>query len=142
MQAVARARLVTVGTDTVLAEVARLLSSAEVSVVVVCTAAGTTLGIITETVLIRRLGLQQADFFATRAEDVMNQDFTACAPADTLSGVLAMMHFRGLVHVLLLDPAGTPLGVVYARDGLRALLAAGNEEEELLRSYVTGVGYR
>jgi hypothetical protein len=29
-----------------------------------------------------------------------------------------------------------------ARDGLRALLAAGNHEETLLRNYVMGIGYQ
>jgi hypothetical protein len=31
---------------------------------------------------------------------------------------------------------------VNARDGLRALLAAGNHEEALLRDYVMGIGYQ
>ena len=39
-------------------------------------------------------------------------------------------------------PAGQLLGVVNARDGLRALLAAGNHEEALLRNYVMGIGYQ
>ncbi|MEY4909058.1 MAG: hypothetical protein RL260_2776 [Pseudomonadota bacterium] len=49
-----------------LVEVAALLSSAQISVVVVCDAAGAPLGVITETVLVRRLGLGlgQADFFS------------------------------------------------------------------------------
>ena len=52
------------------------------------------------------------------------------------------MHARGLIHVLMLSPAGQLLGVVNARDGLRALLAAGNHEEALLRNYVMGIGYQ
>jgi hypothetical protein len=34
------------------------------------------------------------------------------------------------------------LGVVNARDGLRALLAAGNHEEALLRNYVMSIAYQ
>jgi sulfur relay (sulfurtransferase) DsrF/TusC family protein len=34
-----------------------------------------------------------------------------------------------------------PLGVLNARDGLRALLAAGNHDEALLRNHVMGIGY-
>jgi hypothetical protein len=33
-------------------------------------------------------------------------------------------------------------GIVHPRDGLRALLAAGHEEEALLRQYVMGLGYQ
>ncbi|WP_310462612.1 CBS domain-containing protein [Sphaerotilus sp.] len=142
IEAVARSRLLTVAADSLLVEVAALLSSAQISVVVVCDAAGAPLGVITETVLVRRLGLGQADFFTTGAGEVMAREFVACAPEDLLSDVLAMMHARGLIHVLLVGADGRLLGIVNARDGLRALLAAGNHEEALLRNYVMGIGYQ
>jgi CBS domain-containing protein len=142
VEGVTRSRLLTVAVDALLAEVAALLSGAQISVVVVCDAAGAAVGVITETTLVRRLGLGQADFFTTQAREVMTPEFTACAPEDLLSDVLAMMHTRGLIHVLLLGPGKQPLGVLNARDGLRALLAAGNHEEALLRNYVMGIGYQ
>lgn len=119
-----------------------MLSNAQISVVVVCDSMGVPLGTITETVLIRRLGLGHADFFTTGADEVMTREFVACAPEDLLSDVLAMMHERGLIHVLLVNAQKQLLGVVNARDGLRALLAAGNQEEVLLRNYVMGIGYQ
>lgn len=142
IEAVIRSRLLTVPADTRLVEVAARLSGAQISVVVVCDEAGAAMGTITETLLVRHLGLGQADFFATRADDVMMQEFTTCAPHELLSDVLAMMHARGLVHVLLIGIDKQPLGVLNARDGLRALLAAGNHEEALLRNYVMGIGYQ
>lgn len=142
IEAVARSRMLTVLASSLLVEVASLLSSAQISVVVVCDAAGAPLGTITETVLVSRLGLGQADFFTTAAGEVMTPGFAACAPEDLLSDVLAMMHERGLIHVLLVGQDNKLRGVVNARDGLRALLAAGNHEEALLRSYVMGVGYQ
>lgn len=142
LQAIAASRLFTVSADALLVEVAARLSSAQISVVVVCDVAGSMLGVITETMLVRRLGLDQGDFFTTPAGDVMTQDFTTCAPDDRLADVLTMMHTRGLIHVVLMDADKKPLGVLNARDGLRALLAAGNQEETLLRNYVMGVGYQ
>lgn len=142
IEAVARLRLLTVGMNTLLVEVAALLSNAQISVVVVCDAAGLPMGIITETILVRHLGLGQADFFTTHAADVMTHDITSCAPDDSLAEVLAMMHARSIIHVLVVDAANKPLGVLNARDGLRALLAAGNHEGALLRNYVAGVGYQ
>ncbi len=142
VEAVARSRLLTVAADDLLVKVAALLSGAQISVVVVCDATGAAVGVITETTLVRRLGLGQADFFTTRAGDVMTSEFTVCVPQDLLSDVLALMHTRGLIHVLLLDADRHPLGVLNARDGLRALLAAGNHEEALLRNYVMGLGYQ
>jgi CBS domain-containing protein len=61
---------------------------------------------------------------------------------DLLPDVVAQMHEQGLIHVLLVDADNKPLGVVNVRDGLRALLLAGNQEEVLLRNYVMGVGYQ
>ena len=142
IEAVARSRLLTVGAEALLVDVAALLSSAQISVVVVCDAAGTAMGIITETVLVKRLGLGQADFFTTQAAEVMTREITVCALDEVLADVLAMMHTRGLIHVLLVDADNRALGVVNARDGLRVLLAAGNHEEELLRNYVMGIGYQ
>ena len=141
VQAVARTRLLTVGVDAPLVAVAALLASDQIGVVV-CDATGVALGTINETVLVRRLGLGQADIFATHASDVMTQDFATCAAGDLLADVIALMHARGLVQVVVIDADRRPLGVLTARDGLRALLAAGNREETLLRNYVMGVGYQ
>ena len=142
IEALAQSRLLTVPLDAKLVEVAALLAEAQISVVVVCDAGGSPMGVITETDLVRRLGLGQADFFSTPASAVMQREITACSPYDLLSEVLAMMHSRGLIHVLLIDTNNQLLGVLNARDGLRALLAAGNQEEALLRNYVMGVGYQ
>lgn len=142
IEVVAHSRLFTVAADALLVEVATRLSGAQISVVVVCDAAGAAVGTITETVLVRRLGLGQADFFTTLAGDVMAHEFTTCEPEELLSDVLAMMHARGLIYALLMGADRKPLGVLNARDGLRALLAAGNHEEELLRNYVMGIGYQ
>lgn len=142
VQAVARTRLLTVDVDAPLVAVAALLASEQIGLVVVCDAAGVVLGTITETVLVRRLGLGQADIFTTHASDVMTHDFATCAPVDLLADVIALMHARGLVQVVLVDADRHPLGVLTARDGLRALLANGHREEALLRNYVMGVGYQ
>lgn len=42
----------------------------------------------------------------------------------------------------VVNAQGKLLGIVNARDGLRALLAAGNHGETLLRNYVMGIGYQ
>ena len=138
----AHARLLTVATDALLTEVAALLSSNQISLVVVCDATGTVVGVITETMLVRQLGVGRADVFTTPASAVMNHEYSSCGADDSLAEVLAMMHRLGQIHVLIVASDKKPLGVLNARDGLRALLAAGNHEEALLRSYVTGDGYR
>jgi CBS domain-containing protein len=137
----AYARLLTVGVDAKLVDVAAQMSAASLSLAVVCELSGAVAGVIADTMLVYELGLGQASIFTARAGDVMARQFTACHPADSLPDVLASMHNDGLIHVPVVDGNNRPQGVVYARDGLRALLAAGNFEEARLRDYVMGAGY-
>jgi CBS domain-containing protein len=139
---VANSRLLRVSTDTVLTEVAAMLSSSQNSLLVVCDAVGSVAGVITETMLVRQLGVGSANVFTTRAGAVMNRDYHTCAPADSLPDVLSRMHQHGHIHVLIVEVDNKPLGVLNAHDGLRALLAAGNHDEALLRNYVMGIGYQ
>lgn len=142
IQIVSGARLLTVGFDVNLADVAALMSGAQLSLVLVCDVAGSVAGVISDTMLIHRLGLGSPCILGERAANIMAREFKACCQTDSLVEVLAAMHSRGLIHVPILDTDNRPRGVVYARDGLRALLAAGNAEEAQLIDYVMGIGYR
>lgn len=136
--AVARTRLQTVSVNCPLVDVAALLVQGERDVVVVCDAAGMPWGTITRTVLSTFLDGVQPDMFGTTAGAAMTQGYAACTAEDALAGVLAKMHEHGLAHVLLMDADGALLGVVQARDGLRALLAAGHPEAAQRRIHVLG----
>ena len=142
IQIVSGARLLTVGFDVNLADVAALMSGAQLSLVLVCDVSGSVAGVISDTMLIHRLGLGSPSILGERAANIMAREFKACCQTDSLVEVLADMHSRGLIHVPILDTDNRPRGVVYARDGLRALLAAGNAEEAQLIDYVMGIGYR
>jgi predicted transcriptional regulator len=142
MAAVARARLLIVGTDSTLVEVAALLSSQQGSVAVVCDSVRSTVGVITDSMLIHQLGFAGQGIFTARAINVMSREFASCHLTDSLSHVLARMHRQACIHAPVVDADNKPIGVIYARDGLRALLAAGNFEESQLRDYVMGIGYR
>ena len=52
------------------------------------------------------------------------------------------LNARSLRCAPILDNEGRPLGVVHARDIARALIDEETHEEELLRDYVMGIGYR
>ena len=51
------------------------------------------------------------------------------------------MHKHSLVHVPVLGHDKRPLGVVNARDAIRALVDEGQFEQSQLFDYVMGVGY-
>ena len=142
IEATARSRLLTVTVDTLLPEMARLLSSTQISLVVVCDHTGSMVGVVTKTNIVRQIGHCEGAVCTSTAAAIMTREVTFCRATDCLPDVLSMMQARGFVHVPVIDAAGRPSGVVNARDALRELVAEGQYEEALLRDYVMGVGYR
>ena len=135
-------RLQTISPQASLVDAAILLSRTQISLVVVCVAEGSMVGVITKTDIVCRIGQCREDAWTTPVADMMSREVTSCRPSDSLPELLSTMHRCGLVHVPVVDENRKPLGVVNARDALRALLAEEEYEESLLRDYVMGVGYR
>ncbi len=142
MKTATRSRLLVVAVDTSLREVARLLSSTQISLIVVCNEDGVMVGVVTKTDIVQQIGHCQGAACASVAADIMTRDVTFCDGSQYLPDVLAMMQAGGFVHVPVIEADGKPSGVVNARDALRELMAEGQYEEALLRDYVTGLGYR
>lgn len=139
--AAARSRLLTVRADTLLREVARLLSGTQISLVVVCDQEQRMIGVVTKSDIVRQIGHCAGSACIDTADGIMAKDVVSCRATDGLHEVLSMMQARGLVHIPVVDTEGRPSGVVNARDALRELLLEGQYEEALLRDYVMGVGY-
>ena len=70
----------------------------------------------------------------------MNSMFVS--QTDALLDVLSTMKKSGFVHLPVIDERLKPSGVVYSRQALRALMADGKYEAELVRDYVMGIGYQ
>jgi CBS domain-containing protein len=66
----------------------------------------------------------------------------SCTLADSLETVWHMLSTRGFRHLPVLDTDGRTLGVLNARDILGGLLIETESEEEILKQYVMGIGYR
>ena len=139
---VLHSRMVLASEDSLLTELANRLLASKSAVAVVCNSAGMAVGVVTEAVLVAQFGTGQAQVFRLSAAEAMRSDFATCQAADVLSDVLGTMQHQGLGFVVVLDDDQHPVGVLLARDGLRTLVAEGNYEAELLRNYVTGVGYQ
>jgi CBS domain-containing protein len=142
ISSVAHSRLMTIGGDALLADAARLLSDTHISLIVVCDSNGAMVGVLSKTDIVRRIGRCVGSACTTVVADVMTRDVVRCRPTDCLADVLSMMAKRGVVHVPVVDERSRPVGVVNARDALRALMAEEKYESSLLRDYVMGIGYR
>ena len=141
LKAVAHSRLVTATLQTRLLEAAQKLADTQIGLVVVCDPDGVIAGVISKSDIVRQIGHCLGSACQTLACDLMTTNVVCCHPDDSLSDVLAVMEQRSLVHIPLLDEKRRPIGVLNARDALRALVQAGEYEETLLRDYVMGIGY-
>ena len=137
-----RERLVTVRDDAPLIEAARLLHGSDANLVVVCGSDGGMVGVITKTDVVGQIGRCQGAGCTAAASAVMSRDVTSCHPHVPLKDVWDRMRKRGLKHVPVLDEEMRPIGVLDARQTVQALLEEVGHEEDLLRDYVMGVGYR
>lgn len=139
---VARERLVTIKTDALLIDAARLLNGPQVNLVVVCDESDKIAGVITKTDIVARISFCTGCSCTMSASHVMTQEVTFCRPNDWLHEVWSVIKQHGLKNIPVVDQGSVPVGVLDARDVVRILLEDTEYEESLLRDYVMGVGYR
>jgi CBS domain-containing protein len=136
-------RLVTISVNATLVEAAQRLN-AGADIILACSDAGILSGIITKTDIVQYFVKSESDRLpvGTSVASAMKQDVVTCRPEESLTHIWAIMHERGLKNLPILDPQGRPIGILNARDALQILLEESEDEEELLRNYVIGIGYR
>jgi CBS domain-containing protein len=122
-------------------EAATLMSKPHTDLIVVCDH-GDMAGVLTKTDIVGQIGRCMGSGCTARVDSIMTRDVTYCRTDDVLLEVWSVMRERGLQRVPILDEARGPLGIIYARDALQALLSESEDEDELLRDYISGVGYR
>ncbi|MBK8841003.1 MAG: CBS domain-containing protein [Hyphomonadaceae bacterium] len=76
-----------------------------------------------------------------QVDSVMTRDVTYCQAHEILLDIWSVMKARGYSGFRP-STQRRPIGIVYARELLRALLSEAENEDELLRGYISGVGYR
>ena len=139
---VARKRLVIIRDDAQLIEAAKYLDGRHINLVVICDKAGTMVGIITRTDIVRMMAVCQGCGCTAPVATAMTKDVTCCHPSDLLRDVWTIMKDHNLLHVPIVDENYKPLGVINARDALLALMENSEFETSILRDYVMNVGYR
>ena len=122
-------------------DAAALMSKPHTELIVVCDH-GDMVGVLTKTDIVGQIGRCMGASCTARVDSIMTRDVTCCRTHEILLDVWSVMRERGLQRVPILDEAQRPLGIIYARDALQALLSESENEDELLRDYISGVGYR
>ena len=135
-------KLPTVKTDALLIDAAKLLNDPRQNLVVVCDDSGKMAGVITKTDIVSRISDCTGCSCTMAVVHVMTREVAFCHPDDWLREVWLTVKQRGLKNIPVVDRDRVPMGVLNARDMVRALLEDTEQEEALLRDYVVGIGYR
>jgi CBS domain-containing protein len=138
----ARERLVTISRDAPVREAAALMARPHTDLVVVCGQHGAMVGVLTKTDIVRQITGCIGSGCTARVDTIMTRDVASCQPGEPLQEIWSMMKARGLQRIPVVDQAGTPIGIIYARDALQTLLGAVESDEALLRDYVMNIGYQ
>jgi len=138
----ARERLVTISDKAQLTEAAARLGTGHTGLVVVCDDAGRMAGVVSKTDIVSRISQCEGHTCTMMVASVMTRSVASCRPDDSLQMAWNLMKERGYLHIPVVDRENRPLGTLFARDVLQALLREVEYEEDLLRDYVMGIGYR
>ena len=134
-------RLAVIEAEAPVREAAALMSKPHTDLIVVCDH-GDMVGVLTKTDIVGQLSRCMGVGCTVRVDGIMTRDVTYCRTHEILLDVWSVMRERGLQRVPILDEARRPVGIIYAREALQALLSESENEDELLREYISGVGYR
>ena len=122
-------------------EAAALMFKPHTDLIVVCDH-GDMVGVLMKTDIVGQISRCTGSGCTAKVDSIMTRDVTYCRTHEALLDVWSLMRERGLQRVPILDEARRPLGIIYAREALQALLSESENEDELLRDYISGVGYR
>ena len=134
-------RLAVIEAQAPVREAAVLMSKPHTDLIVVCDH-GEMVGVLTKTDIVGQIGRCMGSGCTARVNSIMPRDVTSCRTHEILLDVWSIMRKRGLQRVPIIDETRRPLGIIYAREALQALLSEVENEDQLLRDYVTGVGYQ
>ncbi|QIG50009.1 CBS domain-containing protein [Nordella sp. HKS 07] len=133
-------RLLVIGTEGTLQAAARLLSNPGVGLVVVCDSRGRAAGVLSKSDLIRYLAYKRSS--QASVATLMSRGIIACTPDEEVYAVCQTMAAQRLHKIPVLDADSVPLGILDARDAMRALIEQEQFEERMLSNYISGIGYQ
>ena len=137
----AQERLATIQVDSPVRAAAALMAKPHVELVAVCDQLGKLVGVLAKTDIVRQISHCAGNSCTTGVGAIMTRDVVVCREREWLGDAWASMKARRLPRLPVLDQEDHPVGILYARDVLQAMLAEAEDQESLLRDYVMGVGY-
>lgn len=137
-----RRRLAVLNKAARVGEAAQILANPRTPLIVVCDEKGMAIGVVSRMDIVKLFSLARDQAFGSNVEAIMTRSFLSFRDVQSLQQAWDELSSRGLRCAPMLDESGRPMGVVHARDLVRALLNEVTSEELMLRDYVLGIGYR
>lgn len=135
-------RLITVSCNAPLSDVAKLLCTPENNLIIVCDNDDKMVGVIAKTDIVRHVGEFQNRDCGVKAGAIMTKGVVSCLRDGWLRDIWAIIKQKNLKNIPVIDAENRPIGILNVKDALQALLEDVEYEEQLLREYVMGIGYR
>lgn len=137
----ALARLALIDVEAPVRAAADLMAKPHTDIVVVCDH-GEMVGVVTKTDIVGQISRCIGAGCIARVDSIMTRDVTHCRATDLLYDVWSLMNRHGFQRIPVLGEGRKPIGVIYTRDALQNLLDEVENDGQLLRGYIFGVGYQ
>ena len=122
-------------------DAAEMMAEPHTNLVIVCRD-GAAIGVVTKKDIVVEISRGAGIDLGAPVETVMTRDVAYCRKSDPLSDIWQTMKAREVQCIPVVDDRHMPIGIVYARDALQCLLREVETDDELLRDFISGVGYR
>ncbi len=138
---IAKQDLRIVNGDDRLSKASDLLSTSRNRMIVVCSKNRKVVGVLTRGDILRGIYHENAGS-DTQCNSLMCSDIHSCKATDDLNNVWSKMSINNLNAMPVVDEENNPLGVLSSKCVLVKLLAEARQQDQLMRDYIDGMGYR
>ena len=134
--AVKGTRVVTAKPQSTVMQIADLLRTERIGVVIISASGKTADGILSERDIVRAIADKGATALELPADKVMTREVVTCGKGDTVNSVMAKMNAGGFRHLPVVED-GELRGLISSTDVVRYRLEQAESEAEHLRSYIS-----
>lgn len=129
-------KVVTAGPETLVRDIAKILTDAKIGAVVISADDIHIDGILSERDIVAAVAAKGDAALALPASALMTSEVVTCAPDDLLADLMAIMTSRRIRHLPVLDE-GALVGIISIGDVVMRRVKEIESEAEALRTYVT-----
>ncbi len=129
-------RIVSVGPEKRIDEIAKVLTRERIGAVLVRDETGTLVGVLSERDIVAGIARQGGGALTLHAHDLMTADVVTCKLADSVPQVMAMMTERRIRHLPVVED-NQLIGLISIGDVVKHRLAEVEGEAEQMRQYIT-----